>query len=207
MSNLPPSDPWSNPSSPPPPPSPGGSFGAPPPPPSSGGFPTTPPQAGPGTWGQAPAGYQGYEQPVAGTYASWGQRVGATLLDGLMALVGYIPAAIFVAAEVAVLAVLFYIAAVGLALYFAYLTGATGQSPGKRLMGIKVVNEATGQPIGGGMGIARTFVHIIDGLPCYLGYLWPLWDQKRQTFTDKVLGTVVHSGARKYSFGAELFKK
>jgi hypothetical protein len=33
--------------------------------------------------------------------------------------------------------------------------------------------------------------HILDSLPCYLGYLWPLWDAKRQTFADKVMGTVV----------------
>ncbi|MDQ1539752.1 MAG: hypothetical protein QOH29_478, partial [Actinomycetota bacterium] len=25
----------------------------------------------------------------------------------------------------------------------------------------------------------------------YLGYLWPLWDSKRQTFADKILKTVV----------------
>ena len=25
----------------------------------------------------------------------------------------------------------------------------------------------------------------------YLGYLWPLWDDKRQTFADKILSTVV----------------
>jgi hypothetical protein len=25
----------------------------------------------------------------------------------------------------------------------------------------------------------------------YLGYLWPLWDAKRQTFADKICSTVV----------------
>ncbi len=24
---------------------------------------------------------------------------------------------------------------------------------------------------------------------CYLGYLWPLWDKKKQTFADKIFGT------------------
>jgi uncharacterized RDD family membrane protein YckC len=41
------------------------------------------------------------------------------------------------------------------------------------------------------LAIGRSFVHIIDGIPCYLGYLWPLWDAKKQTFADKIMGTVV----------------
>ena len=32
--------------------------------------------------------------------------------------------------------------------------------------------------------------HILDALPCYLGYLWPR-DRKRQTFADKIVKTVV----------------
>ena len=75
-------------------------------------------------------------------------------------------------------------------LYMSYLTGSQGQSIGKKVMNIKVVREIDGQIIGGGLGIARYFIHIVDALPCLLGYLWPLWDQKRQTFTDKIMGTL-----------------
>ena len=28
------------------------------------------------------------------------------------------------------------------------------------------------------------------GLPCYLGYFWPLWDPEKQTFSDKVMNTI-----------------
>jgi hypothetical protein len=45
--------------------------------------------------------------------------------------------------------------------------------------------------IGGGMGIGRHLLHILDALPCYLGFLWPLWDGKRQTFADKIVKSVV----------------
>ena len=41
------------------------------------------------------------------------------------------------------------------------------------------------------MSFVRQLAHVLDGLPCYLGYLWPLWDAKRQTFADKVIGTYV----------------
>ena len=41
------------------------------------------------------------------------------------------------------------------------------------------------------MAFVRQLAHILDGIPCYIGYLWPLWDAKRQTFADKVIGTYV----------------
>ena len=79
--------------------------------------------------------------------------------------------------------------------YNAYLTGQTGQSIGKKIAGVKIVSEQTGMPIGGGMGIVRHFAHILDSIFCGLpiGYLWPLWDAKKQTFADKVMKTVAIS--------------
>jgi uncharacterized RDD family membrane protein YckC len=87
-----------------------------------------------------------------------------------------------------------YLAAFAWALYQAYQGGETGQSMGKKMAGTRLAREADGQNIGGGLGIGRAFVHIVDGIPCYLGYLWPLWDAKKQTFADKILHTVVIKG-------------
>jgi uncharacterized RDD family membrane protein YckC len=72
----------------------------------------------------------------------------------------------------------------------AFRQGRTGQSIGKKVMGIRLVDEHTGQPIGAGMAFVRDLAHVLDGF-AYIGYLWPLWDDKRQTFADKVLNTVV----------------
>jgi uncharacterized RDD family membrane protein YckC len=69
--------------------------------------------------------------------------------------------------------------------------GRTGYSIGKSALGIKLVGERTGQPIGAGLSFVRQLAHIVDSLPCNLGYLWPLWDRKRQTFADKIMNTVV----------------
>jgi uncharacterized RDD family membrane protein YckC len=68
--------------------------------------------------------------------------------------------------------------------------GETGYTLGKGVIGIKLVSEQTGQPVGVGMAIARYFVHILDGF-CFIGYLWPLWDAKKQTFADKILTQIV----------------
>jgi len=163
----------------------------------------------------APGGAPGYGAPGYGApvgmgggpeqYADWGSRVVATLIDAACVVPLYIVGFILAALTAPALLFLFYALALAVMLYFAYLTGETGQSPGKRVVGIKVISEQTGQPIGGGMGIARYFVHIIDGI-CLIGYLFPLWDPKRQTFADKALTTVVLPNQPKQAFGPDIFK-
>lgn len=71
-----------------------------------------------------------------------------------------------------------------------YRQGITGQSIGKKVMKFKVVSESTGQPIGFGPSVVRQLAHTVDGFACNLGYLWPLWDSKRQTLADKIMSTV-----------------
>ncbi|WIM86605.1 RDD family protein [Candidatus Mycobacterium wuenschmannii] len=73
---------------------------------------------------------------------------------------------------------------------YGYKQGTTGSSIGKSVLKFKVVSEATGQPIGFGMSIVRQIAHTLDGALCYVGYLFPLWDAKRQTFADKILNTI-----------------
>ncbi|MCU1356562.1 MAG: hypothetical protein JWM89_1980 [Acidimicrobiales bacterium] len=186
--------------------------------------PTGPPPSGPPVGGPPvgpPAGYATappYGAPAAppmggnAELADWGVRVVSTLIDTALIFVGFlvvlVVGAILGAVSNALGAIVFilgYLACIGGSWYFSYLTGLTGQSPGKKLQGIKVVSEATGQPIGGGGGIIRIFAHIPDGL-CFIGYLFPLWDAKKQTFADKIQSTVVISGLPKQSFSADLFK-
>ena len=75
--------------------------------------------------------------------------------------------------------------------------GRTGQSIGKAALGIVLVSSRTGQPIGAGSAFLREFAHaILDGI-FTIGYLWPLWDRRRQTFADKLVGTVVAQQPRR----------
>lgn len=73
----------------------------------------------------------------------------------------------------------------------AYLEGTKGQTLGKTAIGTRTVSEDNGQLLGFGLALARRFAHILDALACGLGYLWPLWDDKRQTFADKLASSVV----------------
>jgi uncharacterized RDD family membrane protein YckC len=72
-----------------------------------------------------------------------------------------------------------------------YRQGTTGSSLGKSVMKIKVVSEKTGQPIGFGLSLVRDLAHFVDAIICYIGFLFPLWDAKRQTLADKIMTTVV----------------
>ena len=73
---------------------------------------------------------------------------------------------------------------------YGYRQGTTGSSIGKSIMKFQVVSEKTGQPIGFGLSIVRQLAHIIDSAICYIGYLFPLWDPKRQTIADKIMTTI-----------------
>jgi hypothetical protein len=72
--------------------------------------------------------------------------------------------------------------------------GAVGQSWGKSITGLRTVSAQTMRPIGGPMGLLRWLVDTLLGtvwILQVLNYLWPLWDERRQTWADKAVGSVV----------------
>jgi uncharacterized RDD family membrane protein YckC len=144
-----------------------------------------PPYGGPQPGYGQPPGY-GYGQAPA-PYASWGLRVGSACIDFV---IPSIIASVFRPISTPIYLILSLLA-LAWGLYNAYLAGSTGQSIGKKMVGTRLVRVSDGQSIGGGAGIGRYFLHILDGLPCLLGYLWPLWDARKQTFADKIIGSVV----------------
>ena len=73
---------------------------------------------------------------------------------------------------------------------FCYRQGKTGQSVGKSAMKFKVISEKSWQPIGFWLSLVRQIAHYIDQLICYIGYLFPLWDDKRQTIADMLMRTI-----------------
>lgn len=181
------------------------------------GYPGYPQQ---GAYGY-PAGPQGGPLPGMPPLASWGALVGATLLDGLIVMLvpmglimaGYIRIAVKlndrwddckkvgiphdacpnpkVPGSSVALILVGAVLALAATLWLCYREGSTGQTPGKRIVGIRLLREYDGSTLGFGLAFGRRLLHVLDGIPCYIGYLWPLWDSKRQTFADKVCSTVV----------------
>ena len=69
--------------------------------------------------------------------------------------------------------------------------GSTGQSIGKKALGIKIVAADTGQLLGIGKTFGREVCAVIFNNICFLNVLWPLWDDKHQTWHDKVVSDLV----------------
>jgi uncharacterized RDD family membrane protein YckC len=158
----------------------------------------------------------GYGAPAV-TYASWGARAVALILDGIFGFLLALPAIIafgvaFSDADTTTnpdgtteftnlngglitIAVVLAIAAVVVVVWNqGWRQGSQGWSWGKQVLRIKLVAEATGRPPGGGTGIGRLFLRNLLGIvPFYtiVDYLWPLWDEKNQTLDDKILSTLV----------------
>ena len=136
------------------------------------------------------------------SYASWPQRVGAALVDGLVLAPFTVLGSVLLRAatnrdagtDTAVLtvAIVCYLGALAVWVWNSVVRqGRTGASIGKGALGIRLLTETTAQPLGSWTAFARNLAHVLDALPCYLGYLCPLWDAKRQTFADKLVGSVV----------------
>ena len=152
-----------------------------------------PPQQGYGQPQGQPA-YPGYQQAGYGAtppYANWGQRFLGTLVDMLVFAVPYILYFVGITTKNSALLGIGGILLLGLFIWQLIREGRTGQTVGKQALGIRLVRESDGQPLGVGMAFVRRIAHILDSLACYLGWLWPAWDAKRQTFADKICGTIV----------------
>lgn len=211
----PPPPPYGQPSeygqAPPPPPygqAPPPPYGQAPPPPY--GQPPAYGQAPPPPYGQAPQYGAPYGAPApgaTGALATWAQRAIGWAIDYIAVYIpGYILFAIgapkmdAVTGVVTAPSALYYLGALyilGMGVFNRwYKGGTTGQTIGRGVAGVKLVKEVTGQPIGMGMAFVRDLAHIVDSLICYVGWLFPLWDAKRQTLADKMLGTVVVTVAK-----------
>ena len=76
--------------------------------------------------------------------------------------------------------------------YFTYFEGGpTGQTIGKRVMGIRVIDFGGGGAIGYGRAFIRWIGRFVSTIVLLLGYLWMLWDPERQTWHDKFANSVV----------------
>ena len=85
---------------------------------------------------------------------------------------------------------------------FGYRQGVTGLTPGKRRLGIHLVDGDSGLVPGGAKGVGRWLVPgIVGGIQGIgnalqlIDILWPLWDSKNQRLVDKIFKTRVLVGS------------
>jgi len=147
--------------------------------------------------------------------ASWGSRVGATLIDWLILIV---PIAVLItlvvivafSSDVGAIAVGVFSGVAYLVAVFLYAPvlmaregAGNGQTWGKQIVGIRAVRDG-GQPFDFGSALLREFVikgllfgtvgGWFFGIPTLLDYLWPLWDDENRCLHDMVAKTHVVRG-------------
>lgn len=108
--------------------------------------------------------------PAGASFSQPGSRLGAALLEGLLAVV-----------------------TLGIGwLVWSFVLWGKGTTPAKSILKMKVV-DATGRPLTlGAMALRELLLKpIIGGWTLYIGYLWMLWDPNKQALYDKVQKTFV----------------
>ncbi len=93
--------------------------------------------------------------------------------------------------ELGIRFVLFYVLMAMLIhmLYFTCFHGTTGQTPGKMIFGLRVV-QSTGEEMTPGIGFLRWAGYFVSAI-FYLGFFWIAVDPKKQGWHDKIAGTLV----------------
>ncbi|WP_051969769.1 RDD family protein [Kitasatospora azatica] len=126
------------------------------------------------------------------SYAHWSVRVVSFLIDLMACAAPNIVAGVVAPENIALQVGLGFLSLLLFGYNRWYLAGRTGQSWGKHLMGLHLVLlDAPDTPVGPLRAFLRDVAHILDSLPCFLGWFWPLWDRRRQTFADKAASTAV----------------
>ncbi|RNB86651.1 RDD family protein [Brevibacillus nitrificans] len=137
------------------------------------------------------------ESPIVHDYAGFWIRVAATLLDSLF-LVGlnmliFNPLRRAFGVSDAFFSIIDLTEIIIDLLYMILLTWWTGQTLGKVILGIRVINARQTR---GNLGLGQVFLREVIGkflssLPFSLGYMWVGWNQRKQGWHDLLAKTFV----------------
>jgi uncharacterized RDD family membrane protein YckC len=153
------------------------------------------------TWQQPtePAG------PAPGVkFAGFGARLVAYIIDGFVVAVATVLVSLVLLIFVGVFAangsglaagltglvwlVAIFVISIG---YFPYFWVRDGQTPGMRMLRIRVVRDRDGGPVSGGQAVLRLIGYWVSGAVFYIGYIWVFVDSRRRGWHDLIAGTVV----------------
>lgn len=79
---------------------------------------------------------------------------------------------------------------IGVAYHWYFLTQQDGQTPGKRIMNIRVI-KVSGVPLTGTDVVIRYIGYYINSALMMLGWIWAMFDADSQGLHDKLAGTYV----------------
>lgn len=148
-----------------------------------------------------PAGHAD-RPPAAGDYAGLATRtlaiaVDAAVIDGVVLFVGLVVGlglSLFDIPEVLhtiLVAIGACLAFIWTVAYFTFFWSATGQTPGNRVMRIRVEDAVSGETIRMRRAFVRFFGLLLSALLLCIGFLMILVDRRRRALHDRLLRTAV----------------
>ncbi len=127
--------------------------------------------------------------------ASYGARLGGLIIDNFLTLLCMLPGIALVilgSTPLIVAGVLVMLAGfAGATVLYARAVSTSGQWIGERITGVTVVAARNGKMVTAGEAGLRFIVRYWISSILYIGFLVALFNSQRQTFHDKVAGTVV----------------
>ncbi len=123
-------------------------------------------------------------------YAGFGIRTAATVIDSVLMVLITAPfplLLVVVPSETAVLALSTVFSALLVILFWRWKQG----TPGKLLLGLRIVDADSGGEPSLRQWCLRYVGYVLSTLLLLLGFFWVLWDPRRQAWHDKLAGTVV----------------
>jgi uncharacterized RDD family membrane protein YckC len=131
-------------------------------------------------------------------YAGFWIRVGATLIDTVIIIIVLMVPLSFIYGQQYLLGdqylrgfwdlILGYVVPIVATIWFWLRFMGT---PGKMALKLRVVDARTGNKLSLGQAIGRYFAYILSILPLGLGLIWIGIDSRKQSWHDKLAGTVV----------------
>lgn len=127
--------------------------------------------------------------PLLAARPTTGRRLGALLIDWMpiLFLVGMLPDR-FLFIDIDGMGGFLRIA-LGVAYFTSFITWR-GTTLGGMVLGLRVV-RVDGRPIDRTVALVRAIAAILSGLCIGIGWFWACWDERRQTWHDRLAGTVV----------------
>lgn len=131
-------------------------------------------------------------------YAGFWIRVGASIIDTLMLMVVVMPVLLMIYGKAYLeseqmyhgvwdLLLSYVFPAIVVILFWIYKSA----TPGKMMLGLKIVDAETGEAVPTGRLIGRYFGYFVASIPLLIGIIWVGFDKKKQGWHDKLAGTVV----------------
>ena len=124
-------------------------------------------------------------------YMGFWIRFGASIIDGIVIWLVSVALTFFLLRS---MVGLFLSSAVWFPLpllYYWLFTGLKGQTLGKMLVGIKVVNAQGNIPGLGGAALREVLGKLISAIVLFIGFFWIAFDNNKQGWHDKIAGTYV----------------